>query len=87
MTRTGGSLPLRLEFLFTLTGTIAAPIEIGAAPSGVRRIFPIRGGTFERPKLRGKLLPGGADHMLARSDGAMLPDVRVRLKPMTVIQF
>jgi hypothetical protein len=73
-------LPLRLEFLFTLTGTVSAAIEIGATPSGLRRIFPISGGTFEGPKLRGKLLPGGADHMLTRSDRVLLPDVRVTLE-------
>jgi hypothetical protein len=73
-------LPPRLEFLFTLTGTVAAPIEIGATPSGLRRIFPISGGTFEGPKLHGKLLPAGADHMLVRSDAVVLPDVRVTLQ-------
>ena len=70
-------LPLRLEFLCRLTGTTAPPIEVGSTPSGIRRVFPIKDGTIEGPKLRGKVLPGGADYMLVRSDGAVLPDVRL----------
>ena|ERR1035438_4051633 len=73
-------IPLRSEFLFTLTGTVAPPIEIGFTPLGLRRIFPITGGTFEGPRLRGRLIPGGTDHMLVRSDAVMLPDVRLVLE-------
>ena len=73
-------LPLQLAFLFGLKGTVAVPIEVGSTPLGRRRIFPIDEGTFEGPKLRGKLLPGGSDHMLVRPDGVVLPDVRVLLE-------
>jgi hypothetical protein len=73
-------IPLRTEFLFTLTGAVAPPIEIGFTPSGVRRVFPITGGTFEGPRLRGTLLPGGADQMLELSDAVVMPDVRLVLK-------
>ena len=72
-------LPLRSEFLFTLTITVTAPIEIGDTPAGRRRIFPFGEGTFEGPRLRGKLLPG-SDFMLVRSDGALMPDVRGTLE-------
>jgi hypothetical protein len=73
-------LALKSEFLFTLTGSVAAPIEIGATPLGHRQIFPIVAGTFEGPKVRGKLLPGGTDHMLVRSDEVFIPDVRLTLE-------
>jgi hypothetical protein len=73
-------LPLQLAFLFTLTGTVEAPIDIGTTPSGLRRIFPISGGTFEGPKLRGKLRPGASDRMLVRIDAVVVPDVTVVLE-------
>jgi len=73
-------LSLQSSFLFTLMGTVADPIEIGTTPSGLRRIFPIIGGTFEGPKLRGRLLPVGADQMLERSDLVVIPDVRMILE-------
>src|ERR1035438_6923246 len=59
-------LPLRSEFLFTLTGTVGSPIEVGVMPQGERRIVPIEGGAFEGPRLRGQVLPNGADWMNIR---------------------
>jgi hypothetical protein len=73
-------IPLKSEFLFTLTGSIAAPLEIGNTPSGERRIFPIDGGQFEGPRLKGKALAGGSDAMLVRADGVVQPDVRLILQ-------
>jgi len=73
-------IPLRSEILFTLTGSVAKPTEIGNTPSGGRRIFPIEGGEFEGPRLKGTVLPGGSDAMLVRTDGVVLPDVRMTLR-------
>ncbi len=73
-------IPLRSEFLFTLTGTVGPPIELGSTPLGLRRIFPITGGTFEGPRLRGTLIRGGTDYMLVRSDAVILPDARFVLE-------
>jgi hypothetical protein len=73
-------IPLRSEFLFTITGTVAPPVEIGSTPAGLRRIIPITGGTFEGPRLRGTVIPGGADQMLVRSDAVAVPDVRLVLE-------
>ena len=73
-------IPLRSEFLFTLTGSVAEPLEIGTTPSGERRIFPIESGEFEGPRLKGSVLPGGSDAMLLRADGVVLPDVRMTLR-------
>jgi hypothetical protein len=73
-------LPLRSEFLFTLTVTVTAPIDVGTTPSGRRRIFPISAGTFEGARLRGKMLPGAADYMLERPDKALMPEVRGTLE-------
>ena len=73
-------ISLRSEFLFTLTGSVAEPLEIGTTPSGERRIFPIEGGEFVGPRLKGTVLPGGSDAMLVRADGVVLPDVRMTLR-------
>jgi len=43
---------------------IAPPIEIGS-----RRMIPIAGGEVVGPRLRGKVLPGGADSQIMRPDG------------------
>lgn len=42
--------------------------EIGRTPYGVRRRIPIIGGTFEGPRISGRIVPGGADWQLQRSD-------------------
>ncbi|MFC3684121.1 DUF3237 domain-containing protein [Hydrogenophaga luteola] len=43
--------------------------SLGHGPLGERFIVPILGGTFEGPRLRGTVLPGGADRQLLRADG------------------
>ena len=73
-------MPLRSEFLFTIAGTDSSPVEVGSTPSGLRWIFPITGGTFEGPRLRGTILSGGADETLVRSDAVTVHDVRLLLE-------
>jgi hypothetical protein len=73
-------IPLRSELLFTLVGRVSPPQELGMVPSGQRRIIPVEGGEFEGTKLRGTVLPGGADWMLVRADGVVQPDVRLTLQ-------
>jgi hypothetical protein len=73
-------IPFKSEFLFTLTGSVAEPLDIGTTPSGERRVFPIEGGEFEGPRLKGIVLPGGSDAMLVRADGVVVPDVRMTLR-------
>jgi hypothetical protein len=51
-------------------------IDIGATPHGNRQIVYLRGGTFEGPKIRGVVLPGGGDWLIHRSDGVIETDVR-----------
>lgn len=73
---------LRSEFLFELRleADLAEVQKVGPTPSGDRRIAPIRGGTFAGPRLRGKVLPGGADWVRMRTDGARDLDVRLTLE-------
>ncbi|XXF80201.1 DUF3237 domain-containing protein [Myxococcaceae bacterium GXIMD 01537] len=60
--------------------TIGSVQKVGAVPGGDRIIFPVIGGTFDGPRLRGEVLPGGADWALRRPDGVMEIDLRITLK-------
>jgi hypothetical protein len=60
---------LKLAFLFDLTAELAPTITLGIGARGERRMVPILTGSFEGPKLRGKLLPGGIDWQITRADG------------------
>lgn len=51
---------------------IAPVIDMGDSPLGKRRMIPITGGSFVGPRLKGKVLPGGADRQLVRRDGVTL---------------
>lgn len=66
----------RLEPLLTIQADLAEPLDVGATPTGARRIFDIQGGTFEGPRLRGRVLPSGADWLVVGSDGVGRLDVR-----------
>lgn len=57
-----------LSFLATLCVEVAAPVEIGRTPEGVRRIIPITGGQVRGPRLNGTVEPAGADYQLLISD-------------------
>jgi uncharacterized protein DUF3237 len=71
-----------LEFAFELRAEVADPLVIGELPSGqTRRIIDITGGTFQGPKVKGKLRPGGADwQLIRRGDGFTEVDARYTLE-------
>lgn len=55
--------------------------NIGPVPHGIRRTAPLGGGTFEGPRLRGSILPGGSvDWQLLRSDGVLEMDLRCTMQ-------
>jgi hypothetical protein len=58
-----------LELVFTAHVMISPIRPIGDIPAGQARIAPITGGTFEGPRLRGKVMAGGADWQISRPDG------------------
>ena len=66
--------------LMTLQVVVPPAQKLGAVPHGTRAIAPITGGTFEGPRLRGKVLPGGGDWTLLRSDGVLELDLRITLE-------
>jgi len=63
------SSELKTEPIFTATITVAPTVELGPGPRGGRRMVPILSGTFDGPKIKGEILPGGIDWQLVRSDG------------------
>jgi hypothetical protein len=62
--------------LFDVVVNLAPPLNIGKG----RVLFGATGGSFEGPKLRGVVLPGGGDWALFRQDGTMVLDVRLTLR-------
>ena len=69
-----------LTFAFEVRATVGPPLDVGAVAQGRRRIVQITGGTFEGPGLRGKVMPGGADWQIVRSDGFTELDTRYTLE-------
>jgi hypothetical protein len=59
----------RTEHMWDAKVKIANMIMVGESKRGTRRIIPITGGTFEGPKIKGEVLPGGEDWQLVRPDG------------------
>lgn len=68
------------EFLCDIEADLSVPELIGSVPEGVRTTFYLEGGTFEGPKVRGKIKPVGADWFVMRSDGVGQLDVRATLE-------
>jgi hypothetical protein len=73
-------LALNHQPLMTLEVVVAAPQKVGVVPHGTRTIAPISSGSFEGPRLRGKVLPGGGDWTLLRTDGVLELDLRLTLQ-------
>ncbi|HUQ74499.1 MAG TPA: DUF3237 domain-containing protein [Burkholderiales bacterium] len=59
---------------------LGPPQELGETPLGRRRVIPITGGSFRGEKLAGRVLAGGADWQVIRSDGVAELDARYTLQ-------
>ena len=72
----------RLAYLARFSVDLGAPAwEVGRTSGlGVRRIFPITGGSFDGPLLRGTILNNGADWQVVTPDGVSLIDTRYLLR-------
>ena len=57
--------------IFTISSPLGDIQKLGTTPYGERRIINILGGTVDGPKLKGKVLPGGADWQIVRADGVV----------------
>lgn len=62
-------VPPRAEFVWEAVVEIAPTQMLGEGPAGERRMVGITGGRFAGPRLRGRVLPGGADRQLWLRNG------------------
>jgi hypothetical protein len=70
----------KTEHMWDAKVTVASMIMVGESKRGTRRVIPITGGTFEGPKIKGVVLPGGEDWQLVRPDGDTELNARYLLK-------
>lgn len=70
---------VKTEFLFDLKANFdwTGATDVGTTPHGTRKIFYVKGGTVEGPKVKGVVLPGGGDWPISRPDGVGVLDVRI----------
>jgi len=71
---------LRTRSLFVMRLDVRNLQNVGATPSGYRRIGVVPGGSFEGERLSGEVLDGGNDWQTVRTDGATTLNVRLVLK-------
>jgi hypothetical protein len=56
------------EHLLDVHFTLEPAVNVGGGPYGARSIHIISGGTFEGPRLRGTVWPGGGDWLLSSAE-------------------
>ena len=71
---------METRLLMTLQVAVVGAQRIGAVPHGTRVTAPIASGQFEGGRLRGRVLSGGGDWTLLRSDGVLELDLRLTLE-------
>ena len=69
-------MSLPLTHVSDVTIEVGSPISIGETREGLRRMIPILGGHVRGPRLKGAILPAGADYQLIRADGYTTLDAR-----------
>jgi hypothetical protein len=69
--------------IFVLTSPLGDIQMLGKTPYGERRIIDIQGGTVEGERLKGTVLPGGADWQIVRDDGVVHLTARYTIKADT----
>ena len=73
-------LEIKTEFLFTIALEVHV-FDLGDTPYGGRRIARFGTGSFEGPKLKGTVLPGGSGWSLMRRDHVLeIGDHRLTLE-------
>lgn len=72
--------PPQFEFVMEARVETGEPLVVGRHAAGLRRIVPILGGEFDGPNLKGRVLPGGADWQMGRTDDVLDLDARYTLK-------
>lgn len=72
--------PPSLTYAFTVSATLAAPVEVGDVDTARKRFIAITGGTVSGPALNGEVLPGGGDWQAIMSGGLTSIEARYFLK-------
>lgn len=70
---------MKTQFLMTLHVEVGTPHRIGAIATGTRTIVPVPGGSFEGPRLRGRVV-SGVDWTLLRGDGTLELELSLTLE-------
>ncbi|WP_328958981.1 DUF3237 domain-containing protein [Kitasatospora purpeofusca] len=71
---------MRLNHLASFEVGLDTVLDLGDSHLGRRRVINIIGGSFNGPRLRGKILPGGADWQVLHPDGTATIDTRSTLR-------
>jgi hypothetical protein len=72
--------PVRTEFTFEANISCDPPRVVGPGKYGQHQVIPINGGSFAGPRIRGEVLPGGADSQLIRADGVLELEARYTIR-------
>lgn len=72
--------PVRTEFIFEANLNCDSPRVVGPGKYGQHQVIPINGGTFAGPRIRGEVLPGGAESQLIRADGVLELDAQYTIR-------
>jgi hypothetical protein len=72
--------PFTTEHLATFTVFVREPEIIGETPEGLKVNWWVKSGSFDGPRLRGRIRPEGADWMTIRRDGVGILEVRATLE-------
>ena len=70
---------IKTEFLFSMDLDFEIHV-LGETPYGIRRIARLNTGSFNGPRLKGTIMPGGGSWALVRRDGVLDIEVRVVLE-------
>ncbi len=80
MANAANAQKLEYEFLYKIDLSLEPGIELGKTPVGTRVIYTVKGGTFEGPKIKGKVRPVGGDWVLRLDSVTTKLDVRLLLE-------
>jgi hypothetical protein len=71
---------LSAEPIFRIQAELADIVGLGQTPYGERRIVNILGGRVDGARLDGRIVPGGADWQIVRTDGVTDLDARYTIE-------
>jgi hypothetical protein len=74
------TVPPPLTHVLHLEVEVGPPVEIGRTPAGLRRVIPITGGTVSGPLMTGRIVPGGADFQVIRTETETVADAKYVLE-------